>query len=321
MKRAMIGLALASVGGGALAVQAVHTTTGSLAEKLDTLKPGQFIWRPNAAPAGPVLIVVDIPSQRAVVYRNGVPIGATTVSTGAPGHETPTGVFTILQKRQEHYSSIYNNAPMPYMQRLTWDGIALHAGKLPGYPASKGCIRLPLQFSKLVFGVTKTGMTVVITDKAEVPKIVPTPNLAPATYFARADMQWHPEKSAKGPVSIVISAADQKAYVIRNGVPIGTSPVKIDRAVDDTLAFEYRNDDKNGPHWIALELHDNGKNTGIPRDEWEHIHAPPQFKKLIAQVMHPGAVILVTPESLHQGSTGMKLTVIDTDEAKKSKKG
>jgi L,D-transpeptidase catalytic domain len=246
-----------------------------------------------------------------------VPIGASTVSTGAKGHATPTGVFTILQKRQEHYSSTYNNAPMPYMQRLTWDGIALHAGKLPGYPASKGCIRLPLQFSKLVFGVTKTGMTVVITNKAEVPKIVPTPDLAPATYFARADLQWHPEKATKGPVSIVISAADQKAYVIRNGIPIGSSPVKIDRSVNDTLAFEYRNDDKNGPQWIGLELHDNGKNTGVPRDEWQHIQAPPEFKKSIAQVIHAGAVIVVTPESLHQGSTGMRLTVIGTDKAKK----
>ena len=93
--------------------------------------------------------------------------------------------------------------------------------------------------------------------------------------------------------------------------------MKIDRKVDDTLAFEYRSDDKKGPHWVALELHDNGKNSGIPADEWQHIHAPAQFKKSIAEVMRPGAVVVVTPESLHQGSTGLKLTVIDAGQSKK----
>jgi L,D-transpeptidase catalytic domain/LysR substrate binding domain len=88
-----------------------------------------------AVTTGPVVMVVSITEQRAYVYRNGKLIGATTVSTGRPGHPTPIGVFTVLQNQKEHRSTIYEGAPMPYMERLTWDGIALHAGGLPGYPA------------------------------------------------------------------------------------------------------------------------------------------------------------------------------------------
>src|SRR5690242_10091560 len=92
------------------------------------LKNGQYVWAPELSPAGPVLLVVNLETQRAVIFRNGVPIGATTISSGKEGNETPTGVFTVLQKRKEHYSKTYGNAPMPNMQRLTWSGIALHAG-------------------------------------------------------------------------------------------------------------------------------------------------------------------------------------------------
>ena len=132
---------------------------------IKTLKPGEYVWRPEVSPRGPVVIVVSLPEQLVHVYRNGVTIGVSTCSTGKPGHSTPTGVFTILQKREEHYSSTYNNAPMPNMQRLTWQGIALHAGNLPGYPASHGCVRLPVSFSKLLFSVTQLSTPVIIADQ------------------------------------------------------------------------------------------------------------------------------------------------------------
>ena len=109
-------------------------------------------------------MLVSIPKQWAVVYRGGVRIASSTCSTGRPGHTTPSGVFVILQKDQHHHSSTYNNAPMPYMERLTWGGVALHAGNLPGYPASHGCIRLPLEFAKLLFGVTTLGTPVIVAD-------------------------------------------------------------------------------------------------------------------------------------------------------------
>ncbi|HEY7810551.1 MAG TPA: L,D-transpeptidase family protein [Allosphingosinicella sp.] len=124
------------------------------------LKPGEFVWRPERATAGAVELVVSIPLQRAYIYRGGTLIGVTTVSTGRKGHATPTGTFTILEKRQKHFSNRYNNAPMPFMQRLTWDGIALHAGHIPGHPASHGCVRLPLAFAKHLFGATQRGASV-----------------------------------------------------------------------------------------------------------------------------------------------------------------
>jgi len=100
----------------------------------DELKDGEFTWAPEIAPSGPIAVLVSLDEQRAYTYRNGILIGTSTVSTGKPGHETPTGVFTTKLKDADHHSSIYNNAPMPYTQRITNDGIALHAGGVTGVP-------------------------------------------------------------------------------------------------------------------------------------------------------------------------------------------
>jgi lipoprotein-anchoring transpeptidase ErfK/SrfK len=135
-----------------------------------TLDPGEFVWRPELSTNGNVEIVVSIPLQVAYVYRGGELIGVTTVSTGRRGHETPTGEFPVLEKRREHYSNLYNNAPMPFMQRLTWGGVALHAGHIPGTPASHGCVRLPLEFARLLFTATRVGTTVHIVDDAPSPE-------------------------------------------------------------------------------------------------------------------------------------------------------
>ena len=152
----------------AAAVETVADVVQSAATAVEstTLKPGEFVWQPERAPTGEVEMVVSIPLQRAYVYRGGVLIGVTTVSTGKPGHRTPTGRFDILQKRARHFSNKYNNAPMPFMQRLTWDGIALHAGQIPGRPASHGCVRLPLAFARELFAVTRIGASVHVTDKS-----------------------------------------------------------------------------------------------------------------------------------------------------------
>src|SRR5262249_37255175 len=118
---------------------------------------------PNAAaPAGPLLAVVSIARQRIHVYDGTRLVAQSPVSTGMVGYRTPTGVFSILQRSRHHRSNLYSNAPMPYMQRLTWSGVALHAGALPGYPASHGCIRLPHQFAAELWGMTKVGTRVVV---------------------------------------------------------------------------------------------------------------------------------------------------------------
>ena len=111
-----------------------------------------------------MLVIISLPHQIAYVYRDDTLIGRSTVSTGKPGYETPPGVYPILQKRVEHYSNLYDDAPMPYMERLTWDGVAMHGGDLPGYPASHGCVRLPLEFSRQLYQATKLGTTVVVTN-------------------------------------------------------------------------------------------------------------------------------------------------------------
>jgi hypothetical protein len=190
--------------------------------EMPALKPGQFTWTPELAPLGPVVIVVSLPEQRAYVYRNGVRIGVSTVSTGKPGHETPTGVFTILEKRREHYSNLYDNAPMPFMQRLTWDGVALHAGRIPGYPASHGCVRLPHAFSEKLFATTSRGMTVVIADGASHPPEVASPGLfAPVDAASGAprlpapvdeDSVWVPERAPEGPLTVLLSTRDQRRW-------------------------------------------------------------------------------------------------------------
>ena len=133
---------------------------------------------------GPVSVLISIPDQRAYVYRGDQLIAASSVSTGKDGKDTPIGVFTILQKKEDHKSNLYDSAPMPFMQRLTWDGIALHAGHNPGYPASHGCIRLPYAFAQKLFGMTSLGGLVTVTRDRLHPSL-PIEQMAAADSMAK----------------------------------------------------------------------------------------------------------------------------------------
>lgn len=141
----------------------------------DSLKPGQFVWENREAYVNPLRMVIVLDIQRMYVFDGDSLVGFTTVSTGKKGKETPTGVFKILQKKIYHESNLYANAPMPFMQRLTWDGIALHAGYNPGYPASHGCIRLPKTFAKSLYDVTAMDGEVVILESLSKPRPKPQP--------------------------------------------------------------------------------------------------------------------------------------------------
>lgn len=143
----------------------------------DSLKPGQFVWEKREVYANPLRMVIVLDIQRMYVFDGDELVGFTTVSTGKKGKETPTGVFKILQKKVYHESNIYANAPMPFMQRLTWDGIALHEGYNPGYPASHGCIRLPKIFAKALYDATVMDGQVVILESLSKP--LPKPQPAP----------------------------------------------------------------------------------------------------------------------------------------------
>ena len=148
----------------------------------------------NAKPQGPLIIAVSIEQQKVRVYDANGLFAESPVSTGMKGHSTPMGVFSVIQKNKMHRSNIYSGAPMPYMQRITWSGVAMHAGVLPGYPASHGCIRMPMAFAVKMWNWTRMGARVIITPGAITPasfshpllvaqKVVPQPLIAndPAT--------------------------------------------------------------------------------------------------------------------------------------------
>lgn len=304
--RLVLAVSLVCAAAGPGEAQQVDVSSGSVVDIVARLKPGEYVWAAEIAPDGPMLLIVNVKSQRAVLYRNGVPIGASTVSTGKPGHTTPTGIFTILQKQVEHYSTKYDSAPMPYMERLTWYGVALHAGHLPGYPASHGCIRMPKGFAKLLYGSTKLGMTVVIADVAAAPRIAPAPTLVsegaddPAS---NSPITWNPQKSPSGPVSVVVSASDQRALVLRNGVVIGSAPVTVTGSVTGTWAYELRSIDQGGQHWVRLQLSRTmPPDQQVPTSEWQRFVAPEAFKKAVAAIVEPGMTIVVTPDSLRSAA-------------------
>ena len=136
----------------------------------DTLKPGEFVWYGDGLPPGPVEVVLSYGRQMAYVFRSGELVGAATISSGIKGRESPIGRFQILEKRKIYRSIRYDNAPMPWMMRLNWYGVAMHGGHNPGYPASHGCVRLPVAFAQKLFSIADVGSFVfATTDNVNTP--------------------------------------------------------------------------------------------------------------------------------------------------------
>ena len=169
-------------------------------------------------PRGTIILAVSLADQRLTIWEDGVVVGRSMVSTGVAGHETPRGVFTLLQKKRMHRSNIYSNAPMPFMQRVTWSGVALHQGHVTGRPASHGCIRLPADVAKKLFGYTRIGARVIITDQPVTPADFahprlfaampwdtppPTPPAPPATVLPQAVLP---------PVQVEAAGAEPRAF-------------------------------------------------------------------------------------------------------------
>ena len=296
----------------------------------EALQQGEFVWEEKVARTdGPIAIVVSLPEQRAYVYRNGLRIGYTTVSTGKQGHRTPTGVFTILQKDKHHRSSTYNNAAMPYTQRLTWGGIALHAGGLPGYPSSHGCVHLPSVFAKDLFGITGKGMTVVIADEVSAPRDVAHPAmLAPVDdsgapveemhLSAAEKYEWSPEKAPEGPVSILVSSSDKRALVFRNGVEIGVAKVSIDNPGEPLGTHAYlavAAEGGNSTRWkaVALPRHHTQERIEVDTQAIDRVKLPPRFISRFKPLLSPGVTMMITDAPIHQHSTGSRLDVVIAD--------
>jgi len=308
------------------------TTAGRASAEPDpaALAPGQFLWHPEIAPAGPLVLVVSLDEQRAYAYRNGIAIGVSTISSGKPGKDTPTGVFTILQKSKDHRSNLYNSAPMPYMQRLTWDGIALHGGALPGYPASHGCVRLPKAFAEKLFAVTQRGDTVVVADgKASAAAVVHPALLAPisvggaptgpaetavgdaaAENATGTDWNWDDASAPDGPLSVLVSLRDRRVFVLRNGIGIGEARLGADPdlALHGSVLLVMGESTEDAPSQLDPErprhqwtvypiLGDDAASIALLQlrlQQARPLALPPPFARRLYAALAPGATVLLT---------------------------
>ena len=276
------------------------------------LKPGEFVWHPEISPSGPLVLLVSLDEQRAYAYRNGIAIGVTTISSGRKGHRTKPGVFTILQKKVIAYSNLYDNAPMPYMERITWDGVALHGGTLPGYPASHGCIRLPPEFARKLFDVTKLGVVVAVVDgKTASASVVHPAMLVPIAGDGSTDAQlpdatiyWNDVPNAAGPVSILVTTRSRSVHVFRNGELIGSAPFESDAPViggsvlyvmGEALDYAPSLLDPSRPkhQWTAFPI--ATRNNPAPRTDIPALfRLPADFAKHLYDILAPGTTVLVT---------------------------
>jgi len=176
--------------------------------------------RPEDPPKGPLQIIISTADQRVSLFDNGALIARSSVSTGTQGHPTPFGVFSVISKQRWHRSNIYSAAPMPYMQRITWSGIALHAGVVPGHPASHGCIRLKNDFAIRLWHLTKRGTRVIIAHDDVQPVEITNPHL-----FKPKAVSGSPEFQAATVAgkSVSAAAATHGSLVSKAETPEATS--------------------------------------------------------------------------------------------------
>ena len=304
---------LMRAGGGAalsLGAFAPWARSEEVRKEIHELLPGEFTWHPERSPAGPVAVIASIPEQRVHVYRNGVRIAVSTCSTGQPGHETPTGVFVVLQKDRNHRSSTYNNAPMPNMNRLTWGGIALHAGKLPGYPASHGCVRLPSDFSARLFSVTHIGTPVIIAGSHTDPWDLIHPGLVLGAYaeteFGDAvtnlkgkqhPSDW-PDDQGAPVTSVIASSGNRTITLIENDREIATGQLRIrgDGSLGEhVFVLRGADEQRQGLAWQGISHHQDPAQP-LAREEQliGRLSADPGFLQAMTARMHPGMVLVVT---------------------------
>jgi hypothetical protein len=326
LKTAFTGGLLVLIFAPFLTADAAEHTKGNAVQPLTSeLKPGDYIWHPEISPSGPVVVIVSLPEQRMYVYRNGVRIGRSTVSTGKPGKRTPTGVFTVLQKKVSHESSIYKGAQMPHMQRLTWSGIAMHAGQLPGYPASAGCVRLPVDFAEKLYSVTSNGTSVIITDDkfapgetAEPGRLLSGKTGAPASpLLAAGRFEWNPDKASAGPVSIILSTANKQAYVYRNGTEIGRAAAAINGWGRGSGSFVYsalNKLDANGRReWISTASFGRGRAPDI-KELAKRLTIAPEFLDHVRGAISPGTTLIITDVRVtSQTHSGSGFNILGTD--------
>jgi L,D-transpeptidase-like protein len=198
-------------------VVAFSATAMTLVLPAEAAKRSRKSNKPAVEAQGPLTLMVSLKRQRVDVYDKNGKITSAPISSGRAGNRTPTGVFSILQKRRRHYSNLYGSA-MPNMQRITWSGIALHAGPLPGYPASHGCIRLPYRFSKRLFSMTGLGTRVIVTHHDDSPRsfahpklLKPLPPGDPKEYASLADTALEHQSTGADAASMLLGVTPAHA--------------------------------------------------------------------------------------------------------------
>jgi hypothetical protein len=301
----------------------------SLSAQAYTLRPGEFFWEPELSPNGSFVIVISLPDQALSAYRNGIRIAYSSISSGTKGRSTPAGVFTILEKEVTHFSNKYHHAPMPYMQRLTWQGVALHGGDLPGYPASHGCIRLPREFAKRLYTLTTRGTTVIVVDTKESkpvltthPGILLTTQGANITQPMEGEFEWKPEPSLEGPITILVSGSDRTVYVYRNGIPIGRAVLTIKNPARPLggHAFTMLNGVTQTPsafvpgrsahQWMAVKT--EGKMT--LNNLGHRVSVPPLFAEKLYDIVAPGTTVVVTDApALHASASSHPVLLMEEE--------
>jgi hypothetical protein len=303
---------------GAIEARAIETGIEKNPQ-VQQLQPGDYVWQPKVSADGPIVIIVDLSKQLLQVYRNGIEIGRSIVSAGVANHETPTGIFTILQKRVTHHSNKYHEALMPFMERLTWGGLAIHAGNVPGRPESHGCVHVPMAFARKLYDVTVKGSTVLVTGGGT----TGGPEAKPALGFATtagthpppvgAPFAWHPEVFQSGPLSIVYSSADQQLTIYRGGMEIGQAKTGDDApAVGDRVYAALGQTTPAGFHeWKLLGSLDS---TPAPdaAQLLQQLAIAPAFLDDMRQIVTPGTTLVLTDEPVNEKTHESGTDILDT---------
>lgn len=289
--------------------------TDSIAKPVADLKPGEWTWFPERSPSGPVVVIVSLGDQLAYVYRNGIRIGVSTVSSGKQGFETPEGVFTVLRKEKLHRSHKYHNAAMPDSQ-FFFGGAALHAGGLPGYPSSHGCVHLPQPFAEALFQITHVGTPVIVTrartgvgQMQHAGIVLSNADLKQIeTFVGNVKSKSLPQdtKGKNGIFSVLVSGADRQLYGLLDGEVVLSAPIDVKHPRWPLGAHVYVldgfNSDRSHFNWIAIGL---GSNQAPSIDQQKELAAtfelviPPDVYDQVAQRLHPGSTFMLTDLPAH----------------------
>lgn len=309
LKSLAFGVGMLGAGRLSLLSAAAYPAPPGVAPDARDLQPGEYFWEPERSEAGRLSIIVSIPRQLVFVYRNGVLIGLSTCSTGMPGYSTPAGLFTVLQKFKDHRSIKYRD-DMPFTLRLTKKGIALHAGDVPGYPVSHGCVHLPLSFAGDLFGLTATGTSVVIGGRADHP-LVGGPGIRPAgsagnIIAAREAARSFAPSGPDADSAVLVSSADRRIYVVQDGTIVASGPaiIKDPEQPLGTNVFIWRGGEAGSAAsiWKASSFQPvPGGAVVTDAAMLARLEASDGVTGTIEKVLHPGTVLLTTDEPLGSG--------------------